>query len=310
MSGRIYTVTQAGPPWAIEPVPDRDEAVAVTKHKVIKVPCALEYGSAEREAIGLCIALEAINDMANRALLDLPQPIGSLAEVEVHYRSREHQQLFLIRLLDFAKEAGNKSLTGVSGSCLDILVAACETKSFSQGAAVLSLERATSSLMQWLSTETTVQLWLPTLNLEAEVSVQRSEFLYILANHAKHNLSRLTGISERIARLLERNGYRVDLYQVPLALEDFREHLQEDYFVYYGTWLAELVNNLRWGIQDYLEETFRWAYLPGEGLAYSYRYPKSISNEIPKQWFWRLMNHVRSKPYIERFAGAEYMKRR
>jgi hypothetical protein len=282
----------------------------VSKRKVTKVPCTPEYGVAEREAIGLCIALEALNDMANHALLDLSKPIGTAGEVEVRYRSREHQQLFLIRLLDFAKEQGDSNLTGVSGSCLDVLSSACGAKSFSQGPAVAGLEHATASLRQWLSTDTTVRLWLPTLNLEVDISVRRSEFLYILANYAKHNLSRLTRISEGIAKLLERNGYRVDLYQVPLALDDFREHLQEDYFVYYGTWLAELVNNLRWGIQDYLEETFRWAYLPGEGLAYTYRYPESISNEIPKQWFWRLMNHVRSKPNIERFAGVEYLKRR
>lgn len=78
----------------------------MTKQKVTKVPCAPEYGSAERETIGLCIALEAISDMANRALLDLSEPNGPRAEVEVRYRSRQHQQLFLIRLLDFAKEGG------------------------------------------------------------------------------------------------------------------------------------------------------------------------------------------------------------
>lgn len=282
----------------------------MSRRELTKVPWAPEYGVAEMEAIGLCIALEALNDMANHALLDLSEPVGARREVEVRYKSREHQQLFLIRLLDFAKEQGDSNLTGVSGSCLDVLSSACGTRSFSQGPAVHGLEQAASSLRQWLSTDTAVRLWLPTLNLEADISVRRNEFLYVLANYAKHNLSRLTRISESLAKLLERNGYPVDLYQVPLALDDFREHLQEDYFVYYGTWLAELVNNLRWGIQDYLEETFRWAYLPGEGLAYSYRYPESISNEIPRQWFWRLMNHVRSRPYIERFAGAEYLKRR
>lgn len=283
----------------------------MTRTKGTKVPRAPDYGVAEREVIGLCIALEALDDMANRALLDLPALGGGPSEgIEVHYRSREHQQLFLIRLLDFVKEEGDKSLTGVSGSCLDVLIAACGTRSFCDDQPVLGLEHATSSLAQWLSTETTVRLWLPTLNLDIDVKITRTEFLYILANYAKHNLSRLTRISERIAKLLESNGHPVDPSQVPLALDDFREHLQEDYFVYYGTWLAELVNGLRWAIQDYLIGTFRWAYLPGQGLAYSYRYPESISSEIPRQWYWRLMNHVRSGPHVERFTGAEYLKRR
>lgn len=263
---------------------------------------------AELEVIGLCIAVEALDDIANLALLELSGPLGAAGQFEVRYKSREHQQLFLVRLLDFTREQGDKSLTGVTGSCLEVLEAACKTRSFSQDAH-FALERATSALRQWLSTEAAVRLWLPTLNLEATVRVERREFLYILANHVKHNLSRLTGISESIAKLLERNGYPVDIHQVPLALDDFRERLQEDYFVYYGTWLGELVNNLRWGIQDYLEETFRWAYTPGEGIAYSYRFPDSICNEIAQQWFWRLMNRVRARPYIERFVGVDYLKK-
>jgi len=268
----------------------------------------MQLGVPELEVIGLCIAVEALDDIANLALLELSGPIGAAGQFEVRYKSREHQQLFLIRLLDFTREHSDGSLTGVTGSCLAVLEAACKSRSFSSDTH-FALADATSALRQWLSTETAIRLWLPTLNLEATVNVERRELLFILANHVKHNLSRLTGVSESIAQLLERNGHPVAIHQVPLALDDFRERLQEDYFVYYGTWLAELVNNLRWGIQDYLGDTFRWAYVPGEELAYSYRFPQSISNEIARQWFWRLMNRVRARPYIERFAGVDYLKK-
>jgi hypothetical protein len=95
--------------------------------------------------------------------------------------------------------------------------------------------------------------------------VPRIEFLFILGNHVKHNLSRLTEVSRRVADILAGHGHQVQLEQVPLALDDFQEHLGEDYFAYYGSWLAELVNNVRWGIQDYVLPTFREAYVRGFG---------------------------------------------
>jgi hypothetical protein len=137
-------------------------------------------------------------------------------------------------------------LTGVKVSCLDVLTAACQTRSFGIGDSIVPLTQATAALRDWLNAQTTFQMWLPTLSLNAQLTVQRIEFLYILGNHAKHNLSRLTRISKTIAHVLDRNGYQVAIEEIPLALDDFREHLREDYFVYYGTWLAELVNNVRW----------------------------------------------------------------
>jgi hypothetical protein len=266
------------------------------------------YSAAELEAIGLCVAVEAINDIANHALLDVPRNVEPGAEIAVRYKSRDHQHLFLIRLLDFAKEGGDENLTGVRGSCLNVLLAACQSRSFDVNGSIRGLEQATTALHRWLHAETTFQMWLPTLDLNAQLTVPRIEFLYILGNHAKHNLARLTRIARRIAELLDRNGHVVDLEQVPLALDDFREHLQEDYFAYYGTWLAELVNNVRWGIQDYLLPAYQQAYVRGEDVLYSYRYPDAITHETPRAWFWRLMNQVRAAPYIGRFTGASYMK--
>lgn len=269
----------------------------------------MPYSTAELDVIRLCVVLEAINGIANHAMLDVPRIIEPGAETEVRYKSRQHQHLFLIRLLDFAKENGDEALTGVRGSCLDALFAACHTRSFDIDGSVIALEQAAIALKRWLHAETTFCMWLPTLGLDAQITVNRIEFLSILGNHVKHNLARLTRTSKRIAELLQGNGYTVELEQIPLALDDFREHLEEDYFVYYGTWLAELTNNVRWGIQDYLMPTFQRAYKPESDLRYSYIYPGTIVHDTPQAWFWRLMNHIRSGPYIERFVGSRYMKR-
>ena len=271
----------------------------------------MTYSAAEREAIGLCIALEALGDIANHSLLKLIDVSSFPGEAEVHFPSRVHQQLFLARLLDFAKETGDASLTGVKGSCVSVLQAACESRCFDQSNSVASLKDSTAALVGWLETKTPLKLWLPSLDLEAKLNVPRIEFLYISGNQAKHNLSRLTGLSKRIRSLLKDHGYEVVLDQVPLALDDFQEHLQEDYFSHYGTWLAELLNNVRWSLQEYLLPTFNASLKrgPDDELRYTYDYPATITNQVPRAWFWRLMNNVRSGPFLKRFEGAHYMKR-
>jgi hypothetical protein len=266
---------------------------------------------AEKETIGICIALEGIDDIVNHAWLDLIDVSAYPGETEVRYKSHVHQKIFLVRLLDFVKEGGDSSLTGTKGSCLDVLVSSCNSKAFDSGGSVSALRDAVDALGSWLNAETTFRMWLPTLEIDATLTVSRMEFLIILGNHVKHNLSRLTGVSKHVVKLLERNGYSVELEQVPLALDDFREHLQEDYFVYYGTWLTELLNNVRWGLQDYLHAAFLRAYtkVPGEDLRYQYNFPNSITDPISRAWFCRLMNNLRREPYLKRFTGAHYMKK-
>ncbi len=78
----------------------------------------MTYSPTEKEAIGLCISLEAVRDMANHALLELRDVSMCPGEVEVYFHTHIHQDLFIIRLLDFVKESGDSKLTGVSGSCL------------------------------------------------------------------------------------------------------------------------------------------------------------------------------------------------
>ena len=270
----------------------------------------MNYSAAERETIGLCVCLEAIGDIANHALLTLGEVSAYPGEAEVHFQDSAHRDLFLIRLLDFVKESGSKQLTGVTGSCLVVLKEACITKCFDIDGSVNDLRNSVEALEEWLNRKKPITLWLSTLGINAHIDVSRMEFLNIIGNHSKHNLSRLTSVSRDIAKILNDHGYSVPEEQVPLALDDFREHLAENYFNYYSTWLAELLNNVRWGLQTYLNPTYARSYKSGpEGSPpYGYEYPKDIQGDVPRQWFWRLMNHVRSRPYLKRFVGAHYLK--
>lgn len=270
----------------------------------------MTYSTVEKEAIGLCISLEAVGDMANHALLELRDVSMHPGEVEVYFHTHIHKELFIIRLLDFVKESGDSRLTGVSGSCLKVLQTACGTCSFDHEGSIGTLKKSVQELDDWLNYKTPIKLWLPTLDIEADIEVSRLDFIAISGNHCKHNLSRLTGVSIHIHSILDSNGYSVPLEQIPLALDDFREHLQENYFIYYGTWLGELLNNVRWGLQSYLQPAFRTSYTKDDpnDMRYRYEYPEEIKQESPRRWFWRLMNNIRTGPYLKKFSGAHYLK--
>lgn len=262
----------------------------------------------EKEVIGLCISLEAINNVVNHILVDVRPLSRAPEESVVYFKSYAEKELFLIRFLDFSKEAGDSKLTGVTGSCLSLLSSACNTASFNSNNCVNELTLAVRDLEQWLNFQSPIKLWLPTLDIEAELEVSRLDFLKISGNQCKHNLSRLTGVSKDISKILESHNYNIPAEHIPLALEDFQEHLQENYFIYYGTWITELLNNIRWGIQAYLLPTFKESYVKGnDGFSYRYEYPQGINSDLSKQWYWRLMNNIRSRPIFDKFkASADF----
>lgn len=275
----------------------------------------MTYSTTEKETIGLCIALEAVGNIANHTLIELRDVLMYPSEIEVCFHTDAHQEIFIIRLLDFVKERGDSSLTGVSGSCLKVLQSACDTHSFDRDGSIDNLKEAVKKLDDWLNYKTSIELWLSTLHVKADIEVSRLDLIEISGNHCKHNLSRLTGVSRKIHSILDSNGYSVSLEKLPLVLDDFREHLQENYFSYYGTWLVEMLNNIRWGLQNYLQPTFMSSYKVSsykenklDNIRYHYEYPDKIMQEIPRLWFWRLMNNIRTGPHLKRFSGTHYLK--
>ncbi|MGI0135262.1 MAG: hypothetical protein ACREBW_09935 [Candidatus Micrarchaeaceae archaeon] len=114
----------------------------------------MTYSQIEHEAIGLCITFEALNDLVNHALIDLAEVSKYPGEFETRFKTSIHQQLFLVRLLDFVHEHGGESLTGVKGSCLKVLQTACQNQCFNTGGSVASLDAAVIELTGWLNHQT------------------------------------------------------------------------------------------------------------------------------------------------------------
>lgn len=264
------------------------------------------------ETIGLCVAVEAINGILNHSMFDLlhskdEESLGA----QVQFKSEVHRDLFLVRLLDFCLERGDSALTGVTGSCLRVVGLAAQSPSLRECGAGDSLAVASQTLSDWLDAEMPMTLWLGNLDAQITPSISRSTYLHIAANQAKHNLSRLTTVAKKVQELLKRGGVNAEIAEVALALEDLTEPLQDGMFVYYATWLAEMLNNVRWEIYDYLQPVFQVAYVPpGPGdLAYRFEFPHGISGDVAERWFWRFMNHMRHEPYLKRFRCSHHLRR-
>jgi hypothetical protein len=256
----------------------------------------IAFNNIETEVINLCIAVEALDEMINHRLLRVVNVQGT-GESEVRYRSEVHQELFTILLLDFVYENRKKS-------CLDMLDdAACGTRSFEYNGSAALLKAPVKTLQRWLQTKMTVTLWLPSLSLNAKLTIERLDFLTISGNQSKHNPWRLTGVSDRLVRIFSDNGYTLMREEIQIALDDFREHFDYNYIAYYGTWLAEMLNNVRWGAQDYLRQESELSLKRSDG-----GYPKSVEHPIPRQWYDRLITKIRAKPYFERFVGSSIFK--
>ena len=260
----------------------------------------------ETEIIGLWAACGSLDSMVNHALLKL---VGGHGAREVRFETSTHQQLFNILLLDFLEKV-DVTLTGEQGSCLDVLDGACRTASFHENGSVELLAKPVNDLRTWLNAEITVGTWLPSIHQQLDLKIQRQESIYICGNISKHNLARLTGAAKRLDEILRRHGVTVGYVKALHVLNDFYARFHEDIFEYHSTVITELLNNIRWGIHDYLSPEYLGAKVQdaGDPIRYSYRYPDSVSDDFAKSCYWDLMNMVQRKPYMERFTANSLWK--
>jgi hypothetical protein len=262
--------------------------------------------SIEAEAISLHIAATALDGFVNYMLLTQPTPGGYAT-----FRGVEHRELFAARLLDFLEKV-DSNMTGVTGSCVDLLTAAARTRCFDHGGSSDRMNRPLAVLRQWLAERVKIDLWLPAIDLNGTVVIARSDLLYVCGNTSKHNLSRLTGVARRLRGILEANGHPVQEVDSWLALEDFYTPLQEDVLTYYSAWLVELLTDVRWGIHEYLLPEFRRSYTsdPSDPPRYSYSYPPDLHDRFARSCYWAVMNSVRASPPFARHVAPPELKSR
>lgn len=261
----------------------------------------------EKEVVGLWLVCGSLDSMINHTLLKL---VGQSGAKEVRFETSIHQQLFSILLLDFFEKV-DETLTGKQGSSIEVLEGACQTVSFDRKGSVEFLRVPIDALRKWLNTEITVDTWLPSISQQLDLKIRRHESIYICGNISKHNLARLTGVATRLAEILARHNITVSSLKALRVLDDFYERFHRDIFEYHSTVIAELLNNVRWGIHDYLSPEYEIAEVQdaSDPSKSCYRYPEGVSDDFARSCYRDLMSSVRRKPYMERFIANSLFKK-
>lgn len=265
-----------------------------------------KFNNVEKETIFLKAIYDLVNDMVNYEIIKL---IGNDSHSETRFKSITHQKYFNIMLLDFLSDT---NFFGSKLSYQQALLAICRSPKFNSDNSISSLMLATNELIEWLEKEITVQkVWFPSIEIETNLSIKRVEFIRICGNISKHNFTRLQGVAVDLIKIFKRNQIGLDEEGALLILGEFYDWFHANIFSYHSSAIAEFLNNVRWGIYDYLRPEFIGSivYETNEHpKKYHYTFPRGILNNFAKVCYWELMNDIRSAPYMRRFQVGRYLK--
>ncbi len=268
----------------------------------------LELTPIEEEVAFLKATLDAINSMVNFEVLSLH---GSDPDSSILFATRTHQQFFNIALVDFLSRTDKKAPVKQT-SYLGALRQIAETPSFSVNDSAAALKASTSDFVAWLEAEITVDVWFPSLELQMPLRVSRLLYIKMTGDLSKHNLLRSVGVAEDLQRLLTTQGVNVELDAALLALDNFYEWFHDHVLNYHGSTIAEYLNNIRWGIHEYLRPELNRSIVweSREPPKYRFTYPSGVTTRFGQENYWALMNLVRAEPYMRRFQVTKWQKLR
>lgn len=106
------------------------------------------------------------------------------------------------------------------------------------------------------------------------------------------------------------SGACIETEDAMLALNDFYDRFHDDIFNDHGSTIAEYLNNIRWGIYEYLNPVSRRSQV-WEAKGYPmYRYdcPDGVTNQYVQQCFLSLMDEVLQEPFLRRFQVTKWLK--
>lgn len=262
----------------------------------------------EQEVVFLKATLELVGSMVNFELMDL---LGGDPDTQVQFKTSTHHRFFSIALVDFLSRTDPKAPVD-RRSYLGALREICESPFFAVDGSIATLHKATQEFVEWLETEVEVEIWLASIGTQASVKLPRRLFLKMAGNLSKHNVLRAIGVAEEVQDVLEKAGHAISPEESLLVLSDFYERFHGDILHYHSSTIAEFLNNIRWGIFDYLQPEYRRSIVweRGDPAKYHYTPPAEIQNAYALDCYWSLLNEVRSPPYVRRFQVTRWLKLR
>ncbi|WP_081249633.1 hypothetical protein [Aliivibrio fischeri] len=266
----------------------------------------MKYKGIELESIQLKAVVDSLDGMVNYSLMEISSYEGYTA---VTAKSTTHKEYFNIMLVDFLSNLDG-GVFGQSISCLRVLRNVCKSPCFNINNSIEHLTSPVDQLKDWLEEVVTVDMWFSSVDIDACFKVRRIDFIKICGNICKHGLGRLTKTARDLQKIFKDNGFHIDDEQSLLALNDFHEKFHDDILSYHLSYISEMLNNIRWGIQMYLlpeyESSHHWVNKP-DGQ-YAYHVPKEISSQFSQHSYWGLMNLVRRKPNVKQFKVRKFAR--
>jgi hypothetical protein len=269
---------------------------------------AIRYSKTEEEIIFLRAITDLIESMVN---FDVLEVVGTSPDTNILFHTPTHQKLFNILLVDLLSDS-DETLVGKKISYLEALRGICCQPSFNMAGFIATLRSAVASFDDWLLFEPTVDVSLPSVQSEVQLTLPRSTFIRICGNISKHSILRQSRPANKLTKLLKEAGVSLTLDRAVLALEDFYERFHTDIFNYHASTLVELLNEIQWGVHDYLLPEYQRSYVydGGIGRRYHYRYPEEVRSDLAKSLYSDLMNWTFHKPIVKRFTVTKWLKMR
>lgn len=269
----------------------------------------------DREIVILAAVWELIGSMVNFSIFCKPTKFD---EIILRFSSPEASKLFIILLADLLSLPRDGAL-GINtsglrangdGTYIDLLRQVMLDPQFPGDPT--QLRSALDAFADWLEGVAVVEnVWFPTIERNGPLKVRRKSYLKMCGTISKHGFTRLGSIVKNIKTILSENGTDITDGQSYRTIPEFQEWFYDNVFSASATRVAWHLNEIRWGIYNYIWKEFRRSYKPaysaGKLQNYTYDIPSNIDDSMVIAIYWDLMNDAHSPPYFHRFSVDRYV---
>lgn len=278
-----------------------------------------DFNAVEQEIIVLKAASDSIHDMVNYEMFLRPESVENMNFIFLTMTHQEHYNALLgdflsplpLGLFNLPQAGHDAPMT--DRTLLFHMKRVADRPCFNPEAIAL-LRNTIAAFIAWLETEFTVEkVWLPSINVETALRMKRIRFIKICGNITKHSFARMDVDAGKIQDILRENGHDIDDEQKFMVIPDFHEWFHHHIFGYHASTIAEFLNNMRWGIREYLSPTYRQAVRRDDGAdppRVWYETPPHCHSELATTCFWGLMNATGRDPIMPRYQVTEFLKLR
>lgn len=280
---------------------------------------AQQFNDLEQEAIVLLAVWDMLGGMVNYGFFE---KLKQTVDVTLMFANSNDRRLFNILLGDFLSqpnERGGKesflnfeqppnNARATDYTYLFYLRRICDAPLLGEN--VDCIKRPLDALSTWLEEECLVEsAWFGSIDVKVDLRIPRIRYIKICGDIAKHNFSRLQSNVDKVVQTFRRCGVNIDAEAGFRALPDFYERFHDDIFTYHSSHIAQMLNDLLWGIYQYLKPEFQRSYeREPDGPLYRYLYPEGCEHQFARSMYWGLMNNIRQRPYLPLFTVSSSLK--